>query len=84
MRTQPVLDQTALRTVRSLIGYGCGKEAKPASGHADGCCLGRIYSVQAPRYDPKTKVGSIAIGSRIQLDCLRANESGSRAFWLYH
>lgn len=28
MRTQPVLDQTALRTVRSLIGYGCGKEAK--------------------------------------------------------
>ena len=36
MRTQPVLDQTAMRTVRSLIGYGCGKELSPASGLADG------------------------------------------------
>jgi hypothetical protein len=59
------------------------KQGRPAGTPMDAASA--AYTLcSAPRYDPKTKVGSIAIGSRIQLDCLRAKESGSRAFWLYH
>jgi hypothetical protein len=32
MATQPVLDQAAIGTVRKLIGYGCGKEARGGPG----------------------------------------------------
>ena len=83
MGTEPVLDQTAIGTVRGLIGYGCGKEAKAGHpGTQTDAPRPHIPMQSAPRYDP-TAVGATAIGSCIQLDCLRANESGSRAFWLY-